>query len=117
MKRSASSKNGVLLIEIVIAAAVFSVCLAVAASVFGIAARELKYSENLSAAQQAAVSIAESYKGGADIYSIKNDFADCGFSLNLSESREGAVALLSITVSDAEYEYIRLTCARRDDYE
>lgn len=126
------SRSGAFLIELLIIIAVFSLCCAAGVSVLAVADREMRYSEQLTNAQHIAADIAERYKAGDSLGEIvgeenigtaaKKEYSyDNGKTLtaSLSERVDGAVKYLNIKISDAEYEYTAVTCAKTggDAYE
>lgn len=108
------SRSGVFLIELLIILAIFAICSAVSVKVVALAEEELKYSENLTVAINAASDIAERFKAGesAEQLSSADISDDNSMTASLAYSEDGGVQLLTIKIADEKYTYTEITAAR-----
>ncbi len=112
------SRSGIFLIELLIILAVFAICSAVSVKVVALAEEELKYSENLTVAANAASDIAERFKAGQNaeqLSSIDIGREENEMTASLTYSEDGGVQLLTIKIADDKYTYTEITAARLAD--
>ena len=127
------SHSGAFLIELLIVIAVFALCCAAGIRVLSVANGEMDYAEQLTNAKHIAADIAERYKAGEELSSISSQYdaeggsyrinyaGESGKTLmaSLNERTEGTVNYLDIKISDDNYVYTEITCAKMggDAYE
>ena len=120
------SRSGAFLIELLIVIAAFALCCAAGVRVLSVASGEMEYAEQLTNAKHIAADIAERYKSGEAANAIitqyenqdgtykKKYITDNGKTLtaSINERTDGTVNYLDIKISDDNYVYTEITCAK-----